>query len=129
MRPSPIVSLIPVIVLVGLICLTVHFFGANAMNGGSQICMLFAAATAAGLSMRIYKMPWRKIEEGIGNAIGKTSTSIIILLLIGMISGTWMISGVVPTLIYYGIQIIRPEFFLISSCVICSLMSVMTGSS
>lgn len=129
MRPSPIVSLIPVIILVGLICLTVHFFGANAMNGGSQICMLFAAATAAGLSMRIYKMPWRKIEEGIGNAIGKTSTSIIILLLIGMISGTWMISGVVPTLIYYGIQIIRPEFFLISSCVICSLMSVMTGSS
>ena len=129
MRPSPIVSLIPVIVLVGLICLTVHFFGANAMNGGSQICMLFAAATAAGLSMRFYKMPWKKIEEGIGNAIGKTSTSIIILLLIGMISGTWMISGVVPTLIYYGIQIIRPEFFLISSCVICSLMSVMTGSS
>lgn len=63
MRPSPIVSLIPVIILVGLICLTVHFFGANAMNGGSQICMLFAAATAAGLSMRIYKMPWRKIEE------------------------------------------------------------------
>lgn len=72
MRPSPIVSLIPVIILVGLICLTVHFFGANAMNGGSQICMLFAAATAAGLSMRIYKMPWRKIEEEIKKTgIGK----------------------------------------------------------
>lgn len=129
MKPSPVISLIPIVVLVGLIVLTVHFFGANAMEGGSQISMLFAAATSAAISMRVCKMPWKKIEQGIGTAIGNTSISIIILLLIGMISGTWMISGIVPTLIYYGIQIIRPELYLVTSCIICAMMSVMTGSS
>lgn len=57
------------------------------------------------------------------------TSAIIILLIIGALSGVWMISGVVPTLIYYGMQIIHPDFFLTSTCVICALVSIMTGSS
>ena len=127
--PNPLVSFVPIICLVAMICIAVNFFGADAMSGGSQICMLCAAAVSAALSMLFYKGSWTVIEKGIVRTLGNTSAAIIILLLIGMISGTWMISGVVPTLIYYGIQIISPQFYLLSACVICAVVSVMTGSS
>lgn len=68
-------------------------------------------------------------EDSIVGTIGQASVSIVILIIIGMMSGSWMISGVVPTLIYYGVQIMSPQFFLVSACVICSLVSVVTGSS
>ncbi|MBQ0142950.1 MAG: sodium:proton antiporter [Prevotellaceae bacterium] len=129
MKPSPYIAIIPIILLIGLISLTVSIFGANSIDGGSQISMLFAAACAATLSMSIYKMPWKIIEQGICKSIGNTSSAIIILLLIGMISGTWMISGIIPTCIYYGVQIVSPQMFLVSCCLISAIMSVMTGSS
>ena len=69
------------------------------------------------------------IELAIINNISGVSPAIIILLIIGALSGAWMISGVVPTLIYYGIKVIHPSFFLTSTCIICALVSVMTGSS
>ena len=127
--PNPLVSLIPILILVGMIFISVGFFGADAMSGSSQVSMICAAAVSATLSIVFYKGTWNTIETGIVKTIGDTSVSIIILLLIGMISGTWMISGVVPTLIYYGIQIISPQFFLVSACIICAVVSVMTGSS
>ena len=68
-------------------------------------------------------------EKAIINNINGVATALIILLIIGALSGAWMISGVVPTLIYYGIQIIHPSFFLVSTCLICCIVSVMTGSS
>ena len=68
-------------------------------------------------------------ELAITNNVAGVTTAIIILLIIGALSGIWMISGVVPTLIYYGMQIIHPSFFLTSTCIICVLISVMTGSS
>ncbi|GCB36033.1 sodium:proton antiporter [Bacteroides faecalis] len=79
--------------------------------------------------MAIYKKPWKDYELAITNNIAGVATAIIILLIIGALSGIWMISGVVPTLIYYGMQIIHPSFFLASTCIICILISVMTGSS
>ena len=127
--PHPLVALVPIVCLVGMIFVAVTFFGADAMSGSSQVCMLCAAAISAALSMLFCKGSWQVIERGIIRTIGDTSTSILILLLIGMISGTWMISGVVPTLIYYGIQIISPQFYLVSACIICAVVSLMTGSS
>lgn len=127
--PHPLISLIPLIVLVLMIVVSVGFYGADAMNGANQVSMLLAAAVAAALSMFIYKTPWSIIEKGIVKTISDTTAAIIILLLIGMISGTWMISGVVPTLIYYGVQIISPQFYLVTSCIICAIVSIMTGSS
>lgn len=74
-------------------------------------------------------MPWKKFEEAIVFNITNVATAVIILLLIGALSGAWMVSGVVPSLIYYGVQIIHPDVFLVSSCIISAMVSVMTGSS
>ncbi len=74
-------------------------------------------------------MSWDAFESVINATIGESSTSILILLLIGIMSSTWMVSGVVPTLIYYGVQIMAPSFFLPCACIISSIISVMTGTS
>lgn len=74
-------------------------------------------------------MSWDAFESVINATIGESSTSILILLLIGIMSSTWMVSGVVPTLIYYGVQIMSPSFFLPCACIISSIISVMTGTS
>lgn len=79
--------------------------------------------------MLFYKMSWHAFESVINATIGESSTSILILLLIGIMSSTWMVSGVVPTLIYYGVQIMAPSFFLPCACIISSIISVMTGTS
>lgn len=75
------------------------------------------------------KVLWKKFEEVIVFNITNVATAVIILLLIGALSGAWMVSGVVPLLIYYGVQIIHPDVFLVSSCIISAMVSVMTGSS
>lgn len=127
--PHPLISTIPLIVLVAMISLTIYIFGTNALGGGSQVSLLIATGVCACLSMGIYKTKFSDIEEKIKETIGGASVSIVILILIGMISGSWMISGVVPTLIYYGVQIMLPQYFLVSTCIICAIVSIMTGSS
>ena len=127
--PNPWISLIPLLVLVGMISLTITLFGSDALGGGSQVSLFIATGVCVSLAMGIYRTPWTKIENAIKTTIGGTAVSIVILILIGMLSGIWMISGVVPTLIYYGVQIMSPQFFLISTCIICAIVSVMTGSS
>ena len=81
------------------------------------------------IGMGGFQRKWKHFEKAITNNISGVATALIILLIIGALSGSWMISGVVPTLIYYGIQIIHPNFFLVSTCLICCIVSVMTGSS
>ena len=76
-----------------------------------------------------YNYKWSSLEEGMAKNIKKVTPAIIILLLIGAISGTWMLSGVVPTLIYYGLHTLTPQIFLASCCLICAIVSVITGSS
>lgn len=127
--PSPLVSLLPIVVLVGLLFATIRTFGSDALNGGSQIALLTTTAVSVLIGMAFYKISWKDYEHAIVNNITGVSTALIILLIIGALSGAWMVSGVVPTLIYYGVQIIHPSFFLASTCIICALVSVMTGSS
>ncbi|EJW94041.1 NhaC family sodium:proton (Na+:H+) antiporter, partial [gut metagenome] len=98
-------------------------------TGGSQVVLLSTTAVASMIAMCFCNVKWKEIEEAICNNILGVATALIILLLIGALSGSWMISGIVPTMIYYGIQIIHPSFFLASCCLICSIVSVMTGSS
>ena len=81
------------------------------------------------LSIGIYRCRWEVLEEAIIDNIRASASAILILLLIGAIAGTWMVSGVVPTLIYYGLQVLHPSFFLVASCAICAVVSLMTGSS
>lgn len=127
--PSPLLSLIPILVLVAMLAVTIHLFGSDALAGGSQVCLLTASAICVLIGMGGYKRTWKDFEDAIVKNITGVATALLILLLIGALSGAWMVCGVVPTLIYYGIQIIDPNFFLVSTCVICSIVSVMTGSS
>lgn len=127
--PSPLLSLVPILVLVAMLAVAIHLFGSDALAGGSQICLLTASALCVLIGMVGYKRTWKDFEDSIIKNIAGIATALLILLLIGALSGAWMVSGVVPTLIYYGIQIIDPNFFLVSTCVICSIVSVMTGSS
>lgn len=127
--PSPLLSLVPILVLVSLLFATIRTFGSDALSGGSQIVLLTATAVCCLIAMGYCKVRWKVIELAIINNITGVATALIILLIIGALSGSWMISGVVPTLIYYGMQIIHPSFFLASTCAICAIVSVMTGSS
>lgn len=127
--PSPLVSLLPIGMLVGMLFATIHTFGSDALGGGSQISLLTTTAFCVFIGVVFYRVPWKDYELAITNNIAGVATAIIILLIIGALSGAWMISGIVPTLIYYGMQIIHPDFFLASTCIICALISVMTGSS
>lgn len=127
--PSPLLSLVPILVLVALLFVTIRIFGSDALSGGSQVVLLTATAVCCLIAMGYSKVRWKAIELAMINNISGVATALIILLIIGALSGSWMISGVVPTLIYYGMQIIHPSFFLTSTCVICAIVSVMTGSS
>lgn len=127
--PRPAISILPLITLFVMLYIGIVLFGSDALSGASQLALLMASAVCVALSMTIYHTKWEIFEENIKKTIGDSSASVMILLLIGMIGGTWMICGVVPTMVYYGIQIMSPRFFLICTCIICALVSLMTGSS
>lgn len=127
--PSPLLSLVPILVLVTFLFVTIRTFGSDALSGGSQIVLLTATAVCCLIAMTYSKVRWKALELAMINNITGVATALIILLIIGALSGSWMISGVVPSLIYYGIQVIHPDFFLVSTCLICAVVSVMTGSS
>ena len=128
-KPSWWVSLIPFIFLIAVLVIVIKVFGADALAGGSQVALLFASGVVVAISMIFYKIPWKEFEEGIVDNIKAVGTSILILLLIGAVAGSWMVSGVVPTMIYYGMKVIFPSIFLFACCAICALISIMTGSS
>jgi NhaC family Na+:H+ antiporter len=128
-RPSVYLSLTPVAALVGLLFVTIRIFGGDTLDGASQIVLLIATAICSLLAITCCGVRWKTIETAIVHNIANISPAVLILLLIGALSGSWMVSGVIPTLIYYGVQIIHPDFFLASTCVICAFVSLMTGSS
>lgn len=122
-------ALIPLAVLILLLALTIHLFGGDAIAGGSQLSLLTASAVCTMLAMGIYRTKWQTLEDAIIANMRSATPAIIILLLIGAIAGTWMASGIIPTLIYYGLKILHPSIFLPASCIICAVISLLTGSS
>ncbi|MCQ2336694.1 MAG: sodium:proton antiporter [Paludibacteraceae bacterium] len=123
------ISAIPIIVLIGMLSINIIFFGSDSLAGPSQIALFTASFVATGLGIWVCKKDWECIEDAINANIHTTSTSIFILLAIGMLSASWMISGIVPAMIYYGIKLIDARVFLLSACLLCALVSLMTGSS
>ena len=128
-QPTWWVSLIPFVVLVAALSIVIYVFGTDALSGASQVALMFAAGVTVVLAMVLYRIPWKTFEDAILDNITSVGTSIVILLLIGAVAGSWMVSGVVPTMIYYGMKVIFPEIFLFASCIISALIAVMTGSS
>lgn len=128
-RPSALLSIMPIIVLVIMLICTIRSFGSDSLSGASQITLLAVSAFCVFIGMVFLHVPWSSFEKAITKNVASVASALIILLFIGALSGAWMVSGVVPALIYYGMQIIHPDIFLASACVICALVSMMTGSS
>lgn len=124
-----LIALVPFAVLVLLQVLVIKHFGSDAIDGASQTALLAAAAVAVAIAMVGYKVSWKTIDTAIGDNIRTIGPAVIILFLIGAISGSWMMSGVVPTMIYYGMKVLTPSLFLFMACLICALVSLVTGSS
>ena len=122
-------SFIPFIVLIVLITCCVAVFGNATLDGASQVSLLAASAVSVLVGHFSKRLTWENLEHEITRKVANCTPAIIILLLIGAIGGTWMVSGIVPSMIYYGMQILRPEIFLVSSSLLCAMVSLMIGSS
>ena len=128
-RQRTLIALVPLGVLVVLLATTIVIWGADSIAGSSQVALLVGAGVCMALSTWLYKTPWKAFEKAIMENIGEVAIAILILFMIGAISGTWTASGVVPAFIYYGLKIISPKVFLLTACALCAIVSVMTGSS
>ena len=122
-KPGLALSLLPILVLVSMISLGVRIFGEEISSGTSQISLLLTTVITAVISIVILKIPWKKIEEGMMNHLSKTGSAIFILLMIGALTGSWMISGVVPAMIYYGLKLIHPSVFLSVTFILTSIIT------
>lgn len=127
-KPSLFQAFIPIIFLVVALFINVRIFGDAALDGSNQIILILSAGVATLVAFKL-GMKWDAIQNGIVKSISSAMASIIILLLIGSLAGTWLLSGIVPAMIYYGLQILNPTIFLVAACIVCSIVSLATGSS
>ncbi|MDO5570103.1 MAG: Na+/H+ antiporter NhaC family protein [Bacteroidales bacterium] len=129
LKPSFKLSMIPVVSLVILLIVNVKIFGDEALDGSIQLVLLLATGITCGLSMFRLKTPWSNFEKGFVHSVANSTPAILVLLLIGAMAGTWMMSGIIPSMIYYGLQVINPTIFLATACAVAAVISVSTGSS
>jgi len=127
-KPTLVQAFIPVLVLIGLLGISVITFGDTAIEGANQMSLLLAAAIA-GLIAKKLGYTWVEMQDGMVKSISNAMAAILILLLIGSLAGTWLLSGVVPAMIYYGLKILNPTIFLLAACFVSAIVSVATGSS
>ncbi|MGB1988008.1 MAG: Na+/H+ antiporter NhaC [Flavobacteriales bacterium] len=121
-------ALLPIIFLIALLSFNVYLYGDDSLGGANQLALLLSAAFATIMGLKS-GTSWKSILKGVSNSIASTTPAIIILLLIGSLAGTWLISGIVPTMIYYGLQILNPKIFLVAAAIICAIVSLASGSS
>ncbi len=121
---SPLIALIPLLFLIVSL-----FYAIVILEADPHIPLFTSAIVAALVGLFILKRPWAEIEEGIVDTIKMSMGAIIILMIIGMVIGTWILSGIVPVMIYYGLKILSPTFFLVTALFMCSIVSLATGSS
>ena len=126
--PTLIESFLPIIFLVIFLSINVTIFGDDALSGSIQIVLIFSSAIASVIAFNL-GFTWIEIQKGIQNSINSAIPSILILFLVGSLAGSWLLSGIVPALIYYGIQILNAKIFLFAACIICIIVSMATGSS
>ncbi|MFD2530154.1 MULTISPECIES: Na+/H+ antiporter NhaC [Polaribacter] len=122
-------ALIPVFALVGMLFYNVFYvYGDDALSGSNQFILLLGAAVAAIVGFK-NKVSYKQMIEEVAENVKSTSGAILILLMVGALAGTWLISGIIPSMIYYGLQILNPTIFLAASVIICAIISIATGSS
>lgn len=128
-KPGLLLSLVPVLTLIVLLMIGVSVFGDELTSGPSQLAIFGAAVVTALIGMYGLKIPWSRFEESVGDNLKSTSSAIIILLSIGALTATWMLSGIVPTMIWYGLKLIHPRVFIVLTFLLCAVVSLLAGSS
>ncbi len=121
-------ALIPVVVLVAMLGYNVYTYGDESLSGSNQFILLLGGAVAAIVGL-LNKVSFGQMMEEVAENVKSTSGAILILLMVGALAGTWLISGIIPTMIYYGLQVLNPTIFLPACVIICAIISVATGSS
>jgi NhaC family Na+:H+ antiporter len=121
-------ALIPVVALIAMLGYNVAVYGDDALSGSNQFVLLLGASVAAIVGF-FNKVSFEKMMEEVAENIKSTVGAILILLMVGALAGTWLVSGIIPSMIYYGLQILSPAIFLPATLIICSIISIATGSS
>jgi NhaC family Na+:H+ antiporter len=127
-KPSLLQSVLPVLFLIGMLGASVYLFGDGSSGGPNQIALILSAGVGIVVGLA-NGSTWREIERGIVHGISLSLGAVLILLMVGSLIGSWILAGVVPTMIYYGLSILTPSVFYAAACVICCVVSLATGSS
>ncbi len=127
-KPNLFFSLLPLGVLIALLAFNVTVFGDNSLSFSNQVVLLIAAGVS-GLIGKMQKVTFADLMDGANENIKQAVPALLILLLIGSLAASWLLSGIVPAMIYYGLKLLSPDWFLVSACIICALVSIATGSS
>ena len=127
--PKVLDALIPLIFLIVLLVLNIRVFGTDGLSGSNQIVLILSAGVAALVAIYRLGFHWETLQDGMVKSISSAMSSILILFLIGALAGTWLLSGIVPAMIYYGLQVLSPTIFLFAACIVSAVVSVSTGSS
>lgn len=127
--PKVLEALIPLVFLIILLVLTIKIFGTDGLSGSNQIVLILSATVAGSIAVFRLGYSWDALQEGVVRSISSAMSSILILFLIGALAGTWLLSGIVPAMIYYGLQVLSPTLFLFAACFISAIVSTATGSS
>ena len=127
--PKVLEALVPLVFLIILLVLMIKIFGTDGLSGSNQIVLILSATVAGSIAIFRLGYTWDALQEGVVRSISSAMGSILILFLIGALAGTWLLSGIVPAMIYYGLQVLSPTLFLFAACLISAIVSVATGSS
>ena len=126
------IAILPLIFLVTLLSFNLYanvfIYDADPLAGSSQFILILSGAFAAMIG-NLYNVSYKDVVNSISNSIKSVTPALIILLWVGALAGTWMISGIIPSMVYYGLKILDPNIFLPACIIICSIISVATGSS
>ena len=121
-------ALIPVVALVAMLAYNVYVFGDNALSGSNQFILLMGGAVAATVGF-FNKVSYKQMIAEVAENVRSTTGALLILLMVGALAGTWLVSGIIPAMVYYGLQILNPTIFLAACVIICAIISIATGSS
>jgi len=127
-NPSLLDALIPMLFLIGMLSLAVYLFGDDASWGPNQIALTFSSLIAAVIGLK-NKFTWEEMSKGVGESINQALGAIFILLAVGALIGTWVMSGTVTTMIYYGLKILNPNIFFPTVVIVTAIISASIGSS
>ncbi len=126
-KPSLLDAITPVVILISMLAGTVYVFGLDSF-GPNQVALILAAAAAAMIGIK-NGHSWKEIERGMIDTISVSLQSLLILLMVGALIGSWILSGTVPSMIYYGVQLMSPDYFYLTACLVCALLGFSIGSS